>query len=87
VYYDIRRKFKKCTLYIVRNSLNPESEHQFTESKPCKNCLGQLKKYGIRRIAYTTFDGKLVKKKINKLTTEHLSKAFTYLQEENILRV
>ena len=85
MYYDIHRKFKKYTLYIVRNSYNSTTNHKFTESKPCKNCLATLKKYGIKKIAYTTFDGSLTRQKVNKLETTHLSKAFTYMQDENML--
>lgn len=63
VFYDIRRKFKKYTMYIVRNSHDLKTPHAFTESKPCKNCLNMLMKFGIRKIVYSQFDGTIVKKR------------------------
>lgn len=74
-------------MYIVRNSHDLKTTHAFTESKPCKNCLNMLMKFGIRKIVYSQFDGTIVKKKVNRLKTEHLSKAFTYLQKEKVIQV
>ena len=72
-------------MYIIRNSYDPSSPNTFTESKPCQNCLNMLKKYGIRKIAYSQFDGSFVRKKVNKVETEHLSKVYSLLKQNSIL--
>lgn len=77
---------KKYTLTVVRKCLNPNSGNTFTESKPCLNCLKMLKKYGIRKIIYTSYDGSMKKYKVNKLETEHQSLVFEDLYKKNILK-
>lgn len=47
----------------------------FSNSKPCAHCLSMLKKYGIRKVAYTTDSG-VVKTKTSSLNTSHQSTAF-----------
>ena len=76
---------KKLTLVVIRKSLDPNNDNEFTESKPCKNCLSMLKKFGIRKIEYTTFDGTIKKYKVNKLFSEHQSLVFTQLKKNKIL--
>lgn len=71
---------------MVRKCLNPNSENTFTESKPCLNCLKMLKKYGIRKIAYTSFDGTIKRYKVNQLKTEHQSLVFEHLHKQKILK-
>lgn len=39
-----------ATIYVAR--VNQRGEHKF--SRPCKNCLLELKKAGIKKIVYTT---------------------------------
>lgn len=71
-YYDIKRKAKKFNVYVVRCK---EGNENFQESQPCKSCQDALKKIGFKKIYYSTIDGKIEKKKISCLTTEHISKA------------
>jgi deoxycytidylate deaminase len=77
---------KKITLVVIRKSLDSRTNNKFTESKPCKNCLTMLKKYGVKKIEYTTFEGKIEKCKVNKLFTNHQSMVFNQLKEEKILK-
>jgi len=63
----IRRYLKKCYLLVTRINMN--------NSKPCKRCLETIKLYGIKTVYYSD-NKKLVKEKVNKMETTHLTSAY-----------
>ena len=67
---------KKYTLYVGRLS---KKTGNFAESKPCNHCLKMIKKYGIKKIVYSTDQG-LVKQKTSQLQSQHESIAFRQLR-------
>lgn len=77
-YYDIKRKAKKFNVYVVRCK---EGNANFQESQPCKSCQDSLKNIGFKKIYYSTIDGRIEKKKISCLKTEHISKAQKIVKE------
>ena len=77
-YYEIKRKAKKFNVYVVRCK---EGNDNYQESQPCKSCQDALKNIGFNKIYYSTIDGKIEKKKISCLKTEHISKAQRIVKE------
>ena len=77
-YYDIKRKAKKFNVYVVRCK---EGKDNYQESQPCMSCQEALKSIGFKKIYYSTVDGKIEKKKISCLSTEHISKAQRVVKE------
>ena len=63
----VRRYFKKCDLIVVRNTLS--------NSKPCKHCLKELKKYGIRRVYYS-YNKNLLMEKVSEMKTEYITSKY-----------
>lgn len=68
---------KKYTIHVGRYS---NSTGNFGNSKPCVHCLSMLKKYGIRKIAYTTDDG-VIKVRTSSLFTSHKSMAYRQMSK------
>lgn len=76
--HDLRRLSKKFDIYTTRtNKMNDN----FVDGFPCKSCLDNLKKFGIKNIIYTSQDGSIHKKKIRDLDSHHLSEAQTNLNQ------
>lgn len=63
----IRRFLSKCTLIVVRKSMNC--------SRPCSRCLKLIKSYGIKRVYYSD-DQKLVFRKTEEITECIISKRY-----------
>jgi deoxycytidylate deaminase len=65
-----KRNIGKFIVWVVRiNSKCENSDHfKVTESKPCQNCIDELKQIGIKRIGYSNIDGNIIVKKIDTLT-------------------
>jgi hypothetical protein len=58
----------KFDLYVVRILDNG----QLSNSKPCKNCILELKKYClIKRIYYVDWNGQIVSEKFSNITTDY----------------
>ena len=76
----INRKAKKFTVYVVRSK---ENNDYFQESQPCISCEHLLKRVGFKKIIYSTFEGKIEKKKISELSTEHCSNAQRGVKEKS----
>ena len=62
----MRRFFGKCTLIVVRRTMN--------NSKPCSRCLEMIKKCGIKKIYYSHDQG-LVYEKARDMENDHVSSA------------
>lgn len=46
-----------CTLIVVRSKYNTDKEDVLGMSKPCEACAAAIKKYGIKKVIYSTDDG------------------------------
>lgn len=79
-YYEIKRLARKFTVYVIRYK---EGNTHFQESQPCISCELELKKIGFKKIIYSSEDGKIIKKKVSELSTNHFSKA-QKITNENI---
>ena len=59
---------KGATIYIARVNKNDKLA---TMSKPCKDCIQDIAKSGIRKVAYVDWNGDLTIKKTLDLLTEY----------------
>ena len=74
---DLRRKYlkkipklNKCILWVVRICTK---ENNLTESKPCSECISNLKKMGIKKIGYSNKLGNIIIDNITNINSTHLS--------------
>lgn len=65
----IRRIFSKYTVIVVRYS-----NGRLVNSRPCMHCAEVLKSVGIKQVIYSDSDGGLVKEKMSRFTTTHVSR-------------
>ena len=72
MFYDLHRKTKKFDIYVIRNNINNKT---FQDSKPCHECLKNIKKFGFKNIYYTLDDGKYIKMKVRDMESGHLSRS------------
>ena len=64
---------QKIDVYVVRVS---RKTSKTTYSKPCKDCIAELKRYNVTRIFYTTGDytqGEWECEKVSEIESNHLS--------------
>ena len=55
----------KCTIYVARSMINqtqkkggkPVQHFSFGLAKPCEGCTRCIKKHGIKKVVYTTYEG------------------------------
>lgn len=66
----LNKKRKIFDLIVVRINDNDK----LIESKPCEMCTNAMKKFGIRRIYYSTDSGTIHKENLKDFFTEHLSR-------------
>lgn len=71
----IHRKNKRITLVVIRYS-----NDSIKMSKPCKYCIEYMKKLNIRKIYYSDEDGNMIKEKISKISTNHVSSSTKLLK-------
>lgn len=64
-------KINRYILWVVRI----DKHNKLTYSKPCSNCLGLLKKIGIKKIGYSDKNGNIVIENTQKIFTNYLSSA------------
>ena len=63
VFYDLRRKMKKYKIITVKTKKRVDADsfgvdnHQFLNAYPCTECAQFMRRYGIRKIYYSTPDG------------------------------
>ena len=74
-------------MYVARQCTDKHAraDRQFTESKPCANCTEMLKKYGVRRVVYTTREDALRREKVRDIRTDHVSIAYRDLKRQRVL--
>jgi len=77
-YKEIQRLAKKFDIYVARIS---RKDGEFLESKPCKFCAIQLKKYGFKNVCYSTSDGGFTKVRVKDLESTHVSHASTFVEK------
>ena len=64
-------KINRYILWVVRI----DKHNNLSYSKPCSNCLGLLKKIGIKRIGYSDKNGNIIIEKLRNVLTNYLSSA------------
>ena len=64
-----KRKFRKRDIYVVRI----RADGSLAMSRPCMDCLAALKRVGIRRIYYSTNQGKICMELAKLAETSHCS--------------
>ena len=74
VFY-ISKVFKKSTLYVVRTDTNGN----YRNSAPCKNCYSVINELGIKRIIFSADEEKFTIVKTSAYNTEHISNGNRYL--------
>ena len=55
----IRNPYRNLILWVVCIHRSEDSSHLFRESRPCRECIEEVYKHGIRRIAHSTSDGNI----------------------------
>ena len=80
-----KRNIGKFIVWVVRvNAQCEKSDHfKVTESKPCQNCIDQLRQIGIKRIGYSDSDGNILVKKIETLSGILSGAQMSYRQQFN----
>jgi hypothetical protein len=76
-------KLSKINIIVIRKSGN--NDRLLASSKPCKHCLDNLKKYGIKNVCYSTKNGNIIQRRVNRLNTSHITSARKHLTRTNIL--
>ena len=64
-------KINRYILWVVRI----DKHHKLMYSKPCSNCLGLLKKMGVKKIGYSDKNGNIVIENTQNIFTDYLSSA------------
>jgi len=59
-----------------------KSSNGISNSKPCLECIETMKKWGIRRVYYSTDNGDLVYEKVLNMYSTHRSKMTRHLMGE-----
>jgi deoxycytidylate deaminase len=62
----------RTRLYSVRVTIL-EGVPIFQYSKPCRDCIIQLKRYGVKLVTYSTSDGRLITEKVSEIFSDHIS--------------
>lgn len=75
VFYKMRRKMHRATLYVVRADMNQETPQRLTMSAPCARCLDNIRRLGIKRIVFSDAAGRAVCVKTRDYETTHESSA------------
>jgi len=60
----VYRKLHNYTLLTIHIDQS-SNDIRLTNSKPCSDCLEFIKKVGIKKIMYSTSDGKIVEEKVS----------------------
>lgn len=60
---------KKLEIVVIRTDNNGNLKN----SKPCSHCIKNMKLFNIKYVYYSTDDGKIIKERVENLTTDHLS--------------
>jgi deoxycytidylate deaminase len=68
------RRMKKLDVYVVR--INAKGE--LNNSKPCSNCLNNLKKLNIGKIYYSDENGNIVCERANNMFTDYVSSGYKF---------
>jgi deoxycytidylate deaminase len=63
-----RKAVARRKLHVVVIRINNENE--ITESKPCSHCVEVMRSYGIRKVTYSTRDGKLITESLTLIVTQ-----------------
>jgi hypothetical protein len=69
VLFQKRKKYKDAYLVVIRTNSNGKLQN----SKPCKACTINLKKYNIKKIFYSNCNGGIVCENTNDISTSHIS--------------
>ena len=71
---------KKVNIVIVRL----KKDNTFSNSKPCIHCFNRIKRlpqqkgYKVKNIYYSNSQGEIIKTRLNKFTTDHISSGNLY---------
>jgi len=71
----LKKIFKNLTLVVIRKSKKNCCEKEFTQSKPCNNCIGLIQMLGIKKILYTNENGEIIYEKSNRIVKTHCCKS------------
>lgn len=78
-YRKIKKSMKKVSLVVIRIGRYGD----IRDSTPCQRCMEAMKMMGIKKIAYSDYEGKIVEKRVRDLVTRGPSKTQQRL-ESNI---
>lgn len=64
-------------MYVVRVSSGKATEGMimFRNSRPCAQCLRAMRTAGVKKVTYSTADGKFITEQIAFMVSNHLSNA------------
>ena len=71
--YNLHRKMKKYTLYVVRRFTNIEEFGLMAPSAPCMHCTEIIRYYGFRKIVYIDETHNIKVVKMKDYTTNYIS--------------
>jgi hypothetical protein len=69
------RKNSKITVLVVRITINHDDTINLLNSAPCSNCTENMRLLGVKNIAFSNNEGKIVSFKLSDYETTHLSYA------------
>ena len=72
---DYHKYSKKYTLWVVRlvKKHKDDTEYIISNSEPCYFCKKTIEEHGIQKINYSDNLGKIIKQKIDRMTSTHMS--------------
>jgi len=76
---DVRKLFRKTTLYVVRCDTNENLQ----DSAPCESCLKTIIDLDIKRIVYSSKNDTFISGNPKDIKINHVSAGAKFLNKEN----
>jgi len=76
----LQRSFRKYSILVIRIN----NSGQICYSKPCANCIRELREHQIKYIYYSDHQGNIIKEKTNVIHNDHVSKVYLKCKINNV---
>lgn len=77
----MRKRLKSATLLVVR--IGPKGKLQ--DSLPCLHCTNAIRKFGIKKVAYSNGSGQIVEKSTKELVSARPSSGYRTFERDMLM--
>lgn len=70
----LAKKLTKLDLWVVRIAVDSKGVVLLVESQPCASCMTTLRRYGLRKVWYSTAEGKVVGVRVRDLDDGYITR-------------